>query len=269
MELISFMIVVWFVKTLAEDGWSTVKGTSNPRLDRRKARQKSRASNRVWGAFMDYLGDVADEAREEAKERRRKKRLANAQTIDAEAVLSDPTSPGPAGRTYPAGYNPDPSDPGVVDMATPPPIPPREETRRHDELTVQECTFDICPIHGKGRKTEPSKSVNPNPPSQENTEGAVMSEVQGLDQAIAYARSVAGVANQHSTTGAEQYVGHLTQRNVTGAALQSAYDMQAAFSTAAVMAEKHADELEKQKAVQEAYDSNPDAGDQTFQTAGR
>jgi hypothetical protein len=42
--------------------------------------------------------------------------------------------------------------------------------------------------------------------------------------------------------------------------------MQAAFAAAAEAAEAHAVELEKQKAVQEAYDMNLDAGEKDFKT---
>ena len=45
--------------------------------------------------------------------------------------------------------------------------------------------------------------------------------------------------------------------------------MQEAFNAAAAAAEHHANELVKQKAVQEQYDANPDAGDKGFQQEGR
>jgi hypothetical protein len=97
----------------------------------------------------------------------------------------------------------------------------------------------------------------------------VNSEIVGLDQSIAYARSLAAFAGEHETAGNEGYIGHLTQRKVVGQALQSAYDMQAAFEGARVAAEAHANELERQRGVQEQYDANPDAGDKSYQTEGR
>ncbi|OJF14477.1 hypothetical protein [Couchioplanes caeruleus] len=117
----------------------------------------------------------------------------------------------------------------------------------------------------------PTATVYPFPTkSQEDIVSTeVTSEVTGLDQSINYARSLAAFAGEHEMSGNEGYIGHLTQRKVTGQGLQSAYDMQAAFEGARVAAEAHATELEKQRTVQEAYDQAPDAGDKQFQTEGR
>ncbi|WP_433732558.1 hypothetical protein ACQP2Y_46730 (plasmid) [Actinoplanes sp. CA-051413] len=106
-------------------------------------------------------------------------------------------------------------------------------------------------------------------PQEEPVSTDVNSEVIGLDQSIAYARSLATFAGEHGQAGNEGYIGHLTTAKVEGAALQTAAEMQEAFANAAAAAEAHAGELEKQKAVQEAFDANPDAGDKEFQTEGR
>ena len=74
LDVLAFLIVIEFVKVLAEDGYSMVTGKPNPRLERRRARQRSRSNNRVWGALVDYLGDVAEDAREQAAEKRRQQR---------------------------------------------------------------------------------------------------------------------------------------------------------------------------------------------------
>lgn len=258
------MFVLWCIKVLAEDGYATVTGQSNPRLDRRRARQKSRANNPIWTQFVGWLGDVAEDARTEQARARQEKREREAEARRKRDLEEHPT--------VDAEYTIDP-DP----QPQPAPAADQEEPRRprsHAELTADECDYDICPIHGKGRQQQPEpEQTRPNQntgdaPNQ-NTEGDDMSEIQGLDQAIAYAAAVAAMASKHATAGNEGYIGHLTERNVSGEALQSAHDMQAAMSGAMAAAEHHKSELEKQKAVQEAYDQNPDAGDQEFQTAGR
>ncbi len=98
---------------------------------------------------------------------------------------------------------------------------------------------------------------------------ATNGEVVGLDQSIAYAKSLAGFAGEHGQAGNEGYIGHLVKSQVTGVALQSAHDMQEAFATAQAAADRHAKELERQKTVQEAFDNTPDAGDKEFQQQGR
>jgi hypothetical protein len=116
----------------------------------------------------------------------------------------------------------------------------------------------------------PSAKVIPFPNQQEEAVSTdVNAEVIGLDQSIGYARNLAAFAGEHGQAGNEGYIGHLTNAKVAGEALNTAHEMQAAFAAAAEAAEAHAVELEKQKAVQEAYDNNQDAGDKEFQTEGR
>lgn len=104
---------------------------------------------------------------------------------------------------------------------------------------------------------------------EEHVSTDVNSEVIGLDQSIAYAHSLATFAGEHGQAGNEGYIAHLTGAKVEGEGLNTAASMQEAFSNAEAAAEAHAAELERQKAVQEAYDANPDAGDKAFQTEGR
>jgi hypothetical protein len=145
------------------------------------------------------------------------------------------------------------------------------KVRRHEDLSADECGLSWCPLHGKETKAEAPKTSNvfQFPIKQKGNTMSTSTEVTGLDQAINYARAVAGEAGLHGSAGNEGYIGHLAQRNVTGAPLQSAYDMQAAFSAAAAAAEAHAVDLEEMKGVQEQYDMNPDAGDQQFAQGGR
>lgn len=262
MDVFTFALIVWMIKVIAEDTWSTCTGKPNQRVERRRARQKHRAGNPVWEQFVGWLGDLATEARQDRVEARQRKRERRArdrgEPIDAEVIedaeLVD---------DWPAGYNP---DPGVVDMGTPPARQSEEE--RHENLSNTECTYDICPVHGKGAKPAPGPSTT-TPLSGTDKGAADMSEIQGLDNAIDYAHAVAAMAQQHSTAGNEGYIGTLTASNVTGEALASAYEMQSAMSAAMAAAEHHEQELTKQRAVQEQYDINPDAGDQQFQQSGR
>jgi hypothetical protein len=263
---IGMLAVFIFFKVMLDDGYSTVTGKPNPRLQRRQARQRSRSNNRVWRAFVDYLGDLAEYAHDEAKQKlndrreRKERERRNRDVIEAE-VVEDDVQDAEVVEDPPAAEDPPPS--------------PTVNWKEHAELADSECEWDLCPVHPKNSQEAPPTEnnvipINKNQGTSPHIPGGdTMSEVLGLDQAVAYARSVAGVANQHSTSGAEQYIGHLTEREVQGEALQSAYDMQAAFSAAAAAAEKHADELEKMRSIQEGYTSNPDAGDKQFMTTGR
>lgn len=267
--ILGVIFVLWCIKVFAEDGWSTVKGQSNPRMDRRKARQKSRAGNPIWTQFVGWLGDVAQDAREEQDrarkekrerqaEARRKRELEEHETVDAEVIDRQD--------------NPVPDD-EVLDYDTP---KPRKSMWDHDDLEdddVDDCHIPGCPIHHPAttpdpQPAEPKTNSTPDPSTTPN-EGDDMSEINGLDQSIAYAAAVKSMAAKHGTAGNEGYIGHLTERNVTGEALQSAHDMQAAMSGAMAAAAHHESELLKQKAVQEQYDANADAGDKQFQTEGR
>lgn len=95
---------------------------------------------------------------------------------------------------------------------------------------------------------------------------AAAGEITGLDQSIAYAEHLAGEAGRHGADGGESYLARLAASRVTGPGLATGRDMQQAFTTAAAAAAAHAAELGKQKAVQEQYDANPDAGDKGYQT---
>jgi hypothetical protein len=92
----------------------------------------------------------------------------------------------------------------------------------------------------------------------------VMSEVTGLQSAIAYAAGVAAAHEQHSLAGGEAYVGSLAGFEVAGVGLSSAHEAQEASEIAAGAWKRHAAELVKQLAVKEAYDSVPDAGNKVF-----
>jgi hypothetical protein len=91
-------------------------------------------------------------------------------------------------------------------------------------------------------------------------------EVTGLDQCIAYAEHLAAEAGQHGPEGNEAYLAHLAVRRITGEGLSSGRAMQDAFAAAATAADAHAEQLTRQKTVQEAYDQAGDAGDKAYLT---
>ena len=330
-----FMLVIWIIKNAAEDTLTTVRGQSNPRIERRRQRQKSRANNPIWTQLVGWAGDIAEDARQDAAQSRRRKRenrqrelelaeqreqeLAEAEQRDRElaeaapaAVIDD--------RGHP-GYNQDPADPSVVDMGTPSPrepvdialvsfwdLGPRDCTvcgepgamvQRPDGRTfTHDRTGDRCPAMEPNlddlkeeeqeqqpeRIGSPSTSPDGDPlpdnvipfarpeklnPKEYRMSTQVNGEVTGLDPAISYAKSLAMFAGEHGQAGNEGYIGFLQQSKVEGTALASAHEMQEAFANAQAAAEKHEQELAKQKSVQEAYNANPDAGDKQFQSNGQ
>lgn len=272
---LGIMFVLWVIKVLAEDGYSTYKGTSNPRMDRRKARQKSRAGNPIWTQFVGWLGDVAEDAREEQgrarqekrerqAEERRKRELAEHETVDADYQINEPGGPGAAEGAVP--------DDDVIDMATP---RPRKSLWDHEDLEpedVDDCNIPGCPVHHpvtpEPQQTQPDPTPYTNPYS--GSEGAAMAiEIKGLDPAIDYAKEVASSHGEHGTAGNEGYLGALSAANVTGASYTSAAEAQEASSIAAAKWEAHGNLLAEHKRVQEAQDQVPDAGTQEFNQGGR
>lgn len=302
-----FALVVWILKNAAEDTLSTVKGQSNPRMDRRKARAKSRASNPIWQQFVGWLGDVAEDARTESRrareekrqrqaEERRKRDLEEHPRVDAEFTIIDP-------EEFP--------DPRPTDTDTSGPERMQEEIdkereqdqeeerrRRHEEdcdgcdlpgdhtrppsqegcpLNAGECTWPTCPTHGKAKNNTDKPTDNSPTPSntnpKENTMGTNTGEIKGLDQCIAYCEALIASLTEHSPAGAsaEQYSGMLAEAKAGPVTVQSAFEMQQAVSTAIGAIETHKTVLEDaNRPVQEAYDaSGGEAADKDFQTAGR
>jgi hypothetical protein len=269
LELGLFWLVCWVVKNAAEDVWSMAKGQSNPRMDRRRARQKARAGNPIWSQLTGWAGDVVADAREEAGHKRqvKKERRREAEAAQRERERSSQ----------------DKQEPLVVEaeivddvQGSTSPEPGTAEQRAHEDMNANECTYDWCPVHhprppdtGAPHTGPRTRRTREPPLPKETTCPTSPLRSQGLDQAIAYAEGVERMASGHGATGNEGYIGHLTASKVTGQALQSAHDMQEAFGNARAAAENHKNQLLAQKAVQEAFDANPDAGDKEFQTAGR
>lgn len=91
-----------------------------------------------------------------------------------------------------------------------------------------------------------------------------MSEITGLQSAIAYAEGVAAAHEQHSIAGGEAYRGSLQGFGVSGQAIQVVASAQEFSEMAASAWRAAAAELSKQNVVKEAYDSVPDAGSKAF-----
>ncbi len=91
-----------------------------------------------------------------------------------------------------------------------------------------------------------------------------MSEITGLQSAIAYTQQVAGAHSAHSAGGGEAFIGSLQSFDVNGKALALVAAAQEASSIAAGAWSAAAAELSKQNVVKEAYDSVPGAGNKAF-----
>jgi hypothetical protein len=163
--------------------------------------------------------------------------------------LSEHGGPPPADVARPGAQTSEPGAGGA-------PGPEQQQPPRPTPAPDNRPDAKVIPFRTTNQQEEPvSTDVN--------------SEVVGLDQSIAYAHSLATFAGEHGQAGNEGYIGHLTGQKVAGDALRTAAEMQEAFTNAQAAAEAHKAELEKQKAVQEQYDANPDAGDKDYQTEGR
>jgi hypothetical protein len=257
-DLAALWLILWLLKNAAIDVSYAVKGGANPRYELKKAKARAAGLNppaqprygtRDW--FNDLLADGLEaqtawrRRRADAKRKAREQaELEHAEAEQGEAEQGDePGQPQPDPQTSGpgAGGAPDPEQ-----QQPPRPTPPPD--------------------------SRPDAKVIPfrNPNQQEELVSTdINSEVIGLDQSIAYAHSLATFAGEHGQAGNEGYIAHLTSQKVQGDALRTAAEMQEAFTNAQAAAEAHAAELEKQKAVQEQYDANPDAGDKDYQTEGR
>lgn len=268
MEIFSVLFVMYLVKIWAEDTYHGVKGTPNPRAVARARRQRSRSKSRTWGALATYWGDLVEDAsqaatdnrRRKAEKKRKERERQEHPTQDAEWY----ETPGEPEATSPVS-DPIEDDTDVdvpLDDPQPPPDPKPEADPKSeaDEEPQQEGTSEPA-----AAPTKSNVYPFPNRTTNNSEEKSDMStEVLGLDQSIEYARKMAGWANGHGSAGNEGYIAHLESSNVSGEALASAHEMQQAFAAAAAAAEHHAEQLEGQKVVQEAYSSNPDAGSQEY-----
>lgn len=267
MELFTVFLVMYMVKIVAEDTYHGVKGTPNPRHAARARRQKARAKSRTWGAVSNYWADLVEDATQAATENRRRKAAERRQQREEK-----PDDEIQDAEFWESGE--EPLDPWKE--ATPAAKPRCWCGKPSADPTGHLADWPPCDYHSKTRSeatspaSEPDSNVYkfPNQP-KENDMSDTTIEVQGLDQAVTYAQSIAEQAAQHGTAGNEGYIAHLTEHEVSGDALASAHAMQEAFAAAAEAAEQHAADLERGRVVQEAYDVAPDAGDKEFATGGR
>jgi hypothetical protein len=183
-------------------------------------------------------------------------------TVPAPVPPSRPAAPIPAPASDPVKPAPQPTPARVASQAAPPKptagsrIPPAQPVAAPAESTPAPTMPDnVIPLFRTPNKEKIMPTVN--------------GEVTGLDPAISYAKALAHFAGEHGQAGNEGYIGFLANSKVSGDGLQSAHDMQEAFANAQAVAERHAAELSKQKTVQEAYNTNPDAGDKAFQQNGQ
>lgn len=261
-DLAALWLIMWLLKNAAMDVSYAVKGGTNPRYELKKAKARAAGQNppsqprygtRDW--FNDLLADGLEAQTEHRRRKADAKRKAREQA-ELEAEEAEQDQAGEPGQQQPdPAAQPDPqtSEPGAGGA----PDPEQQQPPRPTPPPAEGPDAQVIPFRKPNQQEEPPVSTDIN------------SEVQGLDQSIAYAHSLATFAGEHGPAGNEGYISHLTGQKVEGDALSTAAEMQEAFANAQTAAEAHATELEKQKAVQEAYDANPDAGDKDFQQEGR
>ncbi|MER5703463.1 hypothetical protein ABT023_16180 [Micromonospora sp. NPDC002296] len=303
MEILFWIwVLTWMFKTAATDVLHAAKGTPNPRYELKK--QKAIAAGKpVTGqaryGTREWAADLYSDALVAHTERRRAKAAAPKPVDDMVDVAREPrlspssvvhdgtsTSRATAGKWAWScrrlgcpgkGFDYDseaaakagaaahrcsdtdampgegvqivgPGQAGNQSTPEPAPAPTPEPTGEQPKLAT------VIPMFPTAKEI-----VMPN----------VNGEVTGLDPAISYTTALAQFAGEHGAAGNEGYIGFLTKSKVKGQGLQSAHDMQEAFANAQAAAKRHAEELGKQKTVQEAYDQNPDAGDKDMMLNGR
>jgi len=250
-------LVVWLFKNAVMDVAHAVKGTPNPRWEAKKAKALAagrQAPARPRYGTREWAADLLSDGLAAQTERRRRKA---AERAAERGKPSDP--PATAPPEHPAGWTPPGTEPPAA-PATPPDAAPQVDPPNHANPKPE-------PVDN--RPTAPVIPLFRDIPKPKENSMTVNGEVTGLDPAISYSRALARFAGEHGSSGNEGYVGFLADSKVSGVGLQSAHDMQAAFTAAMAAAERHASELEKQKSVQEAYTNVPDAGDKQFQTNGQ
>jgi hypothetical protein len=300
-----FMLIIWILKNAAEDTLATVKGQSNPRIERRRARQKSRANNPIWTQLVGWAGDIAEDARTDAADSRRRKREQRQRELDEAAEAEQAEREQARERAEAERAEREQADREQAEREQARERAEREQAER-EQAEREQAEREQAQERAAGEQAEPEVDIpldDPKEEEQQQEQGGsesaspdadslpdnvipfarpkkfdpkeyrmstqVNGEVTGLDPAISYAKSLAMFAGEHGQAGNEGYIGFLQQSKVAGVALQSAHDMQEAFANAQAAAEKHRQELAKQKAVQEAFNTNPDAGDKQFQMNGQ
>jgi hypothetical protein len=267
-DVLALWLILWVIKNAVMDVSCAITGKPNPRYELKKAKAKAAGqpapAQHSFGT-RDWLADLVNDglqAQTEARRRRADKKRKAREKAEREAEEAEQAQaeqgqggeqPGPSEQEPAAQPDPQTSEPGAGGAPDPEqPQPPRPTPQPAEGPDAQ-----VIPFRKPNQQEEPPVTTEIN------------SEVQGLDQSIAYAESLAAFAGEHGQAGNEGYIAHLTGAKVEGDGLSTAAEMQEAFTNAQAAAEAHKVELERQKAVQEAYDNNPDAGDKDFQQSGR
>lgn len=270
-DLGALWLIVWLIKNTVMDVSYAISGKPNPRYELKKARARAagqplptqaRYGTRDWFAdlFSDGLRAQTEWRRRKAAEQAARREPDQVPDQAPDAALTGElaeTDPAPAVVTRPE-HVPTPTQP-------PEPDPTQEPAPDQEPPPAFEPPRLIVLKGGAAKPHQPTTTVE----EKGEPMATVEQVVNGLDQSINYANQLAAVATEHGPAGNEGYINHLVSSQVGGAAVQTAHDMQEAFANAAAAAEAHANELAKQKAIQEGYDANPDAGDKQFMTQGR
>ncbi len=268
-ELALLGALIWLCKSAAEDVMHAKNGTPNPRYEMKRAKAAARGERYQQPRYgsADYFADLKADFLQERTRLRREKAAAKAeerQTATIEVPFIDEV-PQPTPKPV------QPDGPDVV-PAPPTPSPTKQATDLGEGETDRPARRNATTV-GPGIRPAAENVVQfaRRTSEKENavTTQTETTEVIGLDQAIDYARRLAANAGAHGAAGNETYPGRLQQAKIAGAGIQTAHDMQAAFTAAAEAAETHAKTLEGYKNVQEAYNAAPDAPDKQFATAGQ
>lgn len=259
-DILAILIIIEFVKILAEDGYSMVTGKPNPRLDRRRARQRSRANNRLWGTFLDYLGDVAEDARQQAAENREVQRERRRQEREL-AAEPEPRVIEPEPEPHQSRPSTEPVDIDLDDPQTPEPNAGDNDGAAPEQDPAPEPT----PEQEHDTTEGPDAQIIPLFPTQEDPM-TVTGEATGLVSAMNHAEALRKTYENYAAMG-DTFVASLANGEVSGEAVNAAQRAREAEQLAAAewAACHHA--LAEQLAVKEAYNATPDAGSKQFVTS--
>jgi hypothetical protein len=256
MEFFSVMLIVWAIKVLAEDGYAQVKGQTNPRIERRRARQRSRANNPIWTQFVGWLGDIAEDGRREQARRRQAKRERQQQARDrARQENTDTPEPKPEPKPD-RNPVPDPLDIPLDDPQTPGPektdSPPDPEPE--PEPIPAEPTDDERPL----------APVIPMFPTKEDLPMTTQTgEAPGLIHAIGFAEAMQRTYANFANTG-DTFAASLANGEVSGEAVSAAAEARDHEAAAAAAWGRCAAALKDQLRGKEFYNSTPGAGNREF-----
>jgi hypothetical protein len=257
MEIFGVLLVMWCLKVLAEDGFAQLKGETNPRIERRRQRQRSRANNRIWTQFVGWLGDVAEDGRQEQGRRRQAKR--ERQQRQREQAAAEPEVIEPPVRP---DRTPVPDAPAeTIDIPLDDPqIPDPEKTDSPPDPEPEPEPIPAEPADDE----RPLATVIPMFPTKEDLNMSTPSgEAPGLVHAIGFAEAMKTTYKNFSATG-DTFEASLAQGDVSGEAAAAAARAREFERMAAEAWGQCATALKKQLSGKEFYNANPGAGTREF-----